>query len=202
MISTEEVAHRLKAIIDIVFNDAKPSERLDASEDGVFESLWAIVLSIAPMLLVAAAARQATLAMDNAEMSEIIRAPTLFYFAAQIISSGIIWAASLAVLVKIAQQIGAARQIAMVIVSFNWLNLLTYLASCTPALAMLLTRSPPAFAVLLLPVAIFNIFALWRVLRAVLSVNVGATISILSVLLLTEIVLNMIVFSIADMLVS
>ena len=202
MIKIEDAADRLHTILEMIAHQRDARKKFDLSEDSVFESLWAMVLAIGPILLFSLAAREAILSLESTDTPSIMRAPTIVYLAFQLFTSFATWAASLAILVFIARQIGEAKQAAHLIISVNWLNLLVYLTNCVPVVAFLITQSAPTFVVLLMPVAIINFLFLWRIIRTVLPINIGSTVSILCVVILSELILNQITSTLADLFVS
>lgn len=190
MITLEYAASQLKGVIDITFQEASVESSLDQSVDGVFNSFWAIALAIGPALLLAAAARQAAIELGPAEQTGLIYAPAGLHLIIQVISTGAIWAASLWALVMAARRLNAGRRAAALITGYNWFNLLSLIIACIPALALLLSGNPSIFAALMLPVAVINVFMLWRILRATLETDIGVTFALFFVLLLIEIIIS------------
>ena len=134
MITINYVAQNIRGVWKMAFGGGEEwREDLDFTTDGVFKSLWAIVISAPLALLAFAAGRRAV--MDTPQYHETIfaNAPFSLLLAAEMGALVLYWSASIAALVMTAKAINASRQIACLIVAFNWSQLLGFIIIALPA---------------------------------------------------------------------
>jgi hypothetical protein len=154
-------------------------EDMELSTDGVFKSLWAIAFSAPLAVLGVITEHRISVASPNFQETLFAKAPLIAIAPITIFASLTVWLISIAALAFIAQRMGAARNVAGLIVSYNWSQFLVFAVSAAPAAVFALTRNADVTVILYLTVFFFSIFLFWVVLRQNLPIDVGATVALI-----------------------
>ncbi len=176
MISFDYAARHLRGVWRLAAGDENWRSEMDLTTEGVFASFWAIALS-APFAAVGVLAENRIAEASPAYQSTLYaRAPMAIMLPAELLSSLVAWFITVAALGLVARRLGATRDAAALIVSFNWSQLLAFLAVMAPALAIVATGNAEIGALLFLAVLIFSIYLFWVVLRRNLPIEVSVAI--------------------------
>lgn len=190
MIGFEYAGRHLRGVWRMITGDANWTEDIDRSVDGVFRSFWAILFTTPFALLSFHAAQRAAAASPQYEETIFARAPAPVVMAAELVAFCASWLASIVILALAARQFRATRNAGALIVTFNWSQLLTFVAAAIPAAALALTGNSPIFVILALPAIVFSIVVLWGVLRRNLPVTIGVAVALIALLTLVELSIN------------
>lgn len=180
----------------MAFNADDWRDDVDRSIDGVFKSFWAAALSAPPALLASVTAQRAVDAMPIEDRGEALSLPWAALAATQFLSLAIIWALSLGLILATARQTGASRQSAETIIAYNWSQLLGFMIFLLPVLTFLTTKSADAYLLAVAPVALLNLFILWRILRSVVLLTAGVAVGLVISLIIIELIADMAIFNI------
>jgi hypothetical protein len=193
MIDFDYIARHVRGVWRMAFGGGDWREDMDRSMDGVFASFWAIIIT-APFVLVAVTASK-QLAAPSTEFSNVVYAktPLPVLFTAEIIALAAYWAASIAALVLTARSLNATRQVAGLIVAYNWGQLVIFMLSAAPAATLIFTGNLNLFALVALPAGIAGVFILWRILRQNLPLTIGGVIFLIVLLTVVKLFVNSIV---------
>ncbi len=190
MIQTEYVTQHLTSIWRLVAGRDDWRDNVDVSVDGVFRSFWALALST-PIALIALIATQH---MDAISIEPIGATVPLFVSAITLlISLAASWFFILATLIAVTRGLKATQEAAAVIITYNWGQLLSYLAFMVPIGIFAVTKSTELFALTALPMAIFGLVILWNVIRRILPISIGATIALIIALAIGELIVRNII---------
>ena len=193
MISIDYVAQNIRGVWRMVFGGEDWREDFELTTEGVFKSFWAIALSAPLALLAFAAARRAVIDAPEFRDTIFAKAPFGLLLLAELGALVLYWAASVAALVMIAKSINASRQIARLIITFNWGQLLTFIIIAGPAALLGMTGDFNLFVLLYLPALFLSLAIIWGVLRKNLPVTIGMTIALIAMITLIEIIINTLV---------
>lgn len=191
MITITYVAQNIHGVWKMAFGGNDDwRENLDFTTDGVFKSLWAMVIAAPFALLAFAAGRRAV--MDTPQYQETIfaNAPFSLLLTAELGALALYWSASIAALVMTARAINASRQIAGLIIAFNWSQLLGFMVVALPAAIFGATGNMNIYVLAILPASFLSLAILWGVLRRSLPMNIIMTLSLIAILILIEITIN------------
>lgn len=178
MIDFEDAASHLTAVWRMVMGEDDGKSQIDASTDGVFRSLSALLLS-APFAALGVIAEDRVAALTPTYGDSIYgRAPLAMLLPLQLIIAAVIWLIMIVALGLITKRLNAGRAAAGLIVSYNWSQLLVYVAAAAPATVLVVTGAVEIVAILYAAIVLLNIFVFWRILRAWLPVNVPVTIAL------------------------
>ncbi|NOX83599.1 MAG: hypothetical protein GXP06_11555 [Alphaproteobacteria bacterium] len=196
MINFDYIARHVRGVWRMAFGGNESDgggDGMDRSMDGVFASFWAIIIT-APFAMVAFTADK-QIAASSTEFSNTVYAktPLPVLFTAEIIALAAYWAASIAALVLTARSLNATRQVAGLIVAYNWGQLVIFMLSTAPAATLIFTGNLNLFALVALPAGIAGVFILWRVLRVSLPLTIGATIFLIVLLTAIKLFVNSVV---------
>jgi hypothetical protein len=195
MIDFDYIARHVRGVWRMAFgaNESGGGDDMDRSIDGVFASFWALIIT-APFALVAMTARK-QLAAPSAEYSNTIyaKAPLPVLFTAEIIALAAYWAASIAALVLTARSLNATRQVAGLVVAYNWGQLVIFMLSAAPAAVLIFTGNLNLFALVALPAGIAGVFILWRILRQNLPLTIGGVVFLIVLLTVIELFVKSVV---------
>lgn len=180
MISLDKAAQHLRGAWRLVARDAAWREEMDLSLDGVFNSLWAFLLAVPFALLSILAENRLALSMDDYSTTIFAKAPLSAIAVASLLISAIIWAGTLYILAYAAKRAGASRSVAGLIVSYNWTQLLVYIASAAPALAILLGGAMGIAGFLYLLLFGFSLYIFWVVLRENLPLGTSGIVALIA----------------------
>ena len=176
MISFDYAARHVRGMWRLALGDDDWRDDMDLTTDGVFASFWAIAFSI-PFEILGGMAEARIAASTPAYSSSLYASvPIAVMLATQIIASLIAWGVTIAALVLAAQRLGASRETAGLIISYNWSQLLAYFSVMAPAAAITATGSAELSALLFLGVLFFSIYLFWVVIRRNLPVDIGVTV--------------------------
>ncbi len=195
MINFDYIARHVRGVWRMAFggHESDGGDGMDRSMDGVFASFWAIIIT-APFAMVAFTADK-QIAASSTEFSNTVYAktPLPVLFTAEIIALAAYWAASIAALALTARSLNATRQVAGLIVAYNWGQLVIFMLSAAPAATLIFTGNLNLFALVALPAGIAGVFILWRILRQNLPLTIGATIFLIVLLTAIKLFVNSIV---------
>jgi hypothetical protein len=196
MMDFDYIARHVRGVWRMAFGGHESDggdDDMDRSMDGVFASFWAIIIT-APFAMVAFTADK-QIAASSTEFSNTVyaKAPLPVLFTAEIIALAAYWAASIAALVLTARSLNATRQVAGLIVAYNWGQLVIFMLSAAPAATLIFTGNLNLFALVALPAGIAGVFILWRVLRVSLPLTIGATIFLIVLLTAIKLFVNSVV---------
>ncbi|MBL4620758.1 MAG: hypothetical protein JKX88_11750 [Marinicaulis sp.] len=194
MITINYVAQNIRGVWKMAFGgEGDGHEDLDFTTDGVFKSLWAIIISAPFALLAFAAGRRVVMDMPQYNETIFANAPFSLLLTAELGALALYWSASIAALVMTARAINASRQIASLIVAFNWSQLLGFMIIALPATLFGMTGNMNIYVLAILPASFLSLAILWGVLRRCLPINIIMTISLIAMLVLIEIMINTLV---------
>ncbi len=192
MIDLDYAARHVRAVWRIAFGDGG-GDGLDGSVDGVFASFWAIIMT-APFAVIAFAADKHLAASSPAFSNTIYaKAPLPVLFTAEIIALAAYWGASIAALVLAAKSLNATRQVAGLIVAYNWGQLVIFMLSAAPAAILIFTGNLNLFALVALPAGIAGVFITWRILRQNLPLTIGGAVFLIVFLTVIKLFVNSVV---------
>ncbi len=180
MISFDYAARHLRGVWRLAAGDEDWREEMDISTEGVFSSLWAIALSAPFAVLGVITETNIAKSAPAYQASAYARAPLALILPAELLSSLVAWLLTLAALAFAARRLGATRDAAPLIISYNWSQLLAFLTTLAPAIAVVLTGSAQIGAMLFLGVLFFSIYLFWVVLRRNLPIDVGVAIALIA----------------------
>jgi hypothetical protein len=196
MMDFDYIARHVRGVWRMAFGGNESDggdDDMDRSMDGVFASFWAVVIT-APFAMVAFTADK-QIAASSTEFSNTVyaKAPLPVLFTAEIIALAAYWAASIAALVLTARSLNATRQVAGLIVAYNWGQLVIFMLSAAPAATLIFTGNLNLFALVALPAGIAGVFILWRILRQNLPLTIGGVIFLIVLLTVVKLFVNSIV---------
>ncbi len=193
MIDFDYIARHVRAVWRMAFGGGDRRDDMDRSIDGVFASFWAIIITT-PFALVAFTADK-QLAVSSSEFSNTVyaKAPLPMLFTAEIIALAAYWGASIAALALTARSLNATRQVAGLIVAYNWGQLVIFMLSAAPAATLIFTGNLNLFALVALPAGIAGVFILWRILRQNLPLTIGGAIFLIVLLTAIKLFVNSVV---------
>lgn len=188
MIDFDRAGRNLRALLTLAFTDREAEWRrtLDSSTNGALQSFTAIILSVPFVALSLVMSRRAALASEFSEELVYTSAPAAFVLTGEMIAWALIWAASLIFLMALARGLKAERNASQLIVAYNWAQLLGATLLAIPVTVFLLSASYELMLILQVVLLVFNLYILWRILRTLLPLDVGATIAVISGLILIE----------------
>jgi len=193
MIDFDYTARHVRGVWRMAFGGGDWREDIDRSMDGVFASFWAIIIA-APFALVAVTAdKQITATSPEFANTIYAKAPLPVLFTAEIIALAAYWAASIAALVLTARSLNATRQVAGLIVAYNWGQLVIFMLSAAPAATLIFTGNLNIFALMALPAGIAGVFINWRILRQNLPLTIGGVIFLIVLLTIITLFVNSVV---------
>ncbi len=179
MISFDYAARHLRGVWRLAAGEENWREDMDLSTDGVFASFWAIALS-APFAIVGVLAEYRIAEASPAFRSSLYaRAPIAVMAPMELLSSLAAWLITIAVLGLVARRLGATRETAALIVSFNWSQLFAFLTVMAPAVAIAATGNAEISSLLFLGVLIFSIYLFWIVIRRNLPIDIGVAVMLI-----------------------
>lgn len=190
MIDFEYAARHLRGIWQLAADNEDWREEMDLTLDGVFRSLWAIFLALPFSLLGFTAAARAIAQTPEYPRTMFSKAPLGVLLGLEVLTMVGAWFISIAILAFTARRIGASKQAAGLIVTFNWSQLFGGMVATIPALGLIATGSLEIFATLAIPSLIFSLFLIWSVVRKTLAADVGVTVAILAVIIAAELGVN------------
>ena len=145
MISFDYAARHLRGVWRLACGDDDWRNDMDLTTDGVFASFWAVAFSV-PFEIMGGMAEARIAAATPAYSSSLYASvPIAVMLGTQIIASLIAWGVTIAALVLVAQRVGASRESAGLIISYNWSQLLAYFSVMAPAAAIAVTGSAEFF---------------------------------------------------------
>ncbi|MFQ5564315.1 MAG: hypothetical protein ACE5FO_12190 [Parvularculaceae bacterium] len=165
-------------------------ETLDRSVDGVFRSFWALAAAAPFSVLSFASLRRAADRISDFPEPPLLEAPFLLIMAAELVGLFVDWGISLFALVMIARALSAHKNVAALIVGYNWSQIYAIAVLTAPVTAMGLTASTSLAAALYMPAVAFAIAILAGVLRRALPLNIGMTIATIVLLTLVGVIVN------------
>ena len=180
MISFDYAARHLRSVWRLAVGDEDWRAEMDITTDGVFASFWAIALSAPFAVLGIITETNIAKSAPAYQASAYARAPLALILPTELLSSVAAWLLTLAALALAARRLGATRDAAPLIISYNWSQLLAFLTTLAPAIAVTLTGNPQLGAFLFLGVLIFSIYLFWVVLRRNLPIDVGVAIALIA----------------------
>ncbi len=180
MIDLDYAARHLRGVSRLIAGDDAWRDDMELSTDGVFKSLWAILFSAPLAVLGVITEHRLSVASPNFEQTLFAKAPLVVIAPVTLLASLIVWLITIAALGFVAQRIGATRNIASLIVSYNWSQLLVFAVSAAPAAVFALTRNSDITIILYLTVFFFSVFIFWVVLRKNLPIDAGATVALIA----------------------
>jgi len=186
----EYAARNIKGVWRLAFGGPDWRDDLDISVDGVFRSFWAIAFAAPFSVLAFLSARRAALASPDFDAAAIANAPLAVILTADIVGIALDWGASIAALVFTARALGAQKQMAQMIVGFNWAQVIATIAVALPVAVLGVTMSMDLFVLLYLPAVGFALALLWGVLRKSLPLNVSMTVALIVMLTLIGVIIN------------
>ena len=190
MITLDYVVKNTRGVWNLAYTERDWRDDIDCTTDGVFKSFWAIALSI-PFVAITFTAVHPTLSTaPQFEETVLAQAPVALLMFAELASLVLYWLANVAALVFTARKINASDKIAHLIVAFNWSRLMGLGAIAIAAFVLGVTANVSLFVLIYLPAAFFSLSILWSVLRKFLPVNIVMTISLITMLILIEIIID------------
>ena len=186
MIQSDYVITHLRGIWQLIVGRKDWRADMDISVDGVFRSLWALALST-PIAIIAAIATQNLQALVPESTDAIkVTAPLPVSIFAMLVSLAVTWFGILAGLVAVTRGMNATHAAGPLIITYNWSQLLSFLAFMAPISVFAITQSAEAFVLSALPVAIFELVILWNIIRRILPIGVGGAIALMLGVLVGE----------------
>lgn len=180
MIRFDYAARHLRGVWRLIGGDENWRDEMDLSTDGVFASFWSIALS-APFAIVGILTEYRIAGSSPAFQSSLhAKAPVAVMAPIELLSSLIVWLLSAAALVFVARRLNATREIAALIVSFNWSQLLAFITVMAPAIAIAATGNAEISSLLYFIVLIFSIYLFWVILRRNLPIDIGVTVLLIA----------------------
>ncbi len=193
MIDFNYVARHVRGVWRMAFGGGDWRDDIDRSVDGVFASFWAVIIA-APFALVAfSAGKQMAATAPDFTNTVYAKAPLPVLFSAEIIALAAYWGAIIAALVLIARSLNATRQVAGLIVAYNWGQLIIFMISAAPSVILIFTGDLNLFALTALPIGIAGLFINWRILRQNLPLTIGAAIFLIVLLAIIKLFVNSVV---------
>ncbi len=193
MITLDYVVKNMRGVWNLAFTERDWRDDVDCTTEGVFKSFWAIALSI-PFVVITFTAVHPTLSTaPQFEETILARTPAALLIFAELVSLVLYWLANVAALVFTARKINASDKVAHMIVAFNWSRLMALAAVATAAFVLGVTGNVSIFVLIYLPAAFFSLSILWAILRKFLPVNIVMTISLITMLILIEIIVDTLV---------
>ncbi len=193
MINFDYVARHLRGVWRMAFGGDSDGGDIDRSIDGVFASFWAVVIA-APFALVAfSAGKQWAATTPDYANSVYAKAPLPVLFTAEIIALAAYWGAIIAALLLVARTLNATRQVAGLIVAYNWGQLIIFMISAAPSAVLIFTGDLNLFALTALPVGIAGLFINWRILRQNLPLTIAAAVFLIVLLTIIKLFVNSVV---------
>ena len=193
MISPEYVAQNIRGVWRMAFGGGDWRADIDCTTDGVFKSFWAIAISIPFVAITFLAVRPTLVEAPQFEETILAKAPVALLLFAELAALVLYWVANVGALVLTARKINASRNAAQLIIAFNWSHLMGLAAIAAPALLLGLTGGISTFVLLYLPAGFFSLLILWKVLRTCLPINIVMTVSLITMLILIEIIIDTLV---------
>lgn len=193
MMDFDYAAQHLRGVWRLAAGDENWRQDMDLTLDGFFRSLWAMALAIPFALLGFTAAARAIALTPEYPRTMFSKAPLGVLLGIEVLTMIIAWFFSIAILAFSAKRIGASKQAAGLIVTFNWSQLLGGMVAVIPAIALIASGSLELFAILAIPALIFNLFLAWSVIRKNLAIDIGVTIAILAIIIAAEIGVNSVI---------
>ncbi len=179
MIGFDYAARHLRGVWRLAAGDETWREGMDLSTEGVFASFWAIAFS-APFAIVGILVQYKIAEASPAFPSSLYaQAPMALMAPVDLLSSLAAWLMTVAVLALAAKQLGAARETAALIVSFNWSQLLAFITVMAPAIAIAATGNAELSSLLFFGVLVFSIYLFWMVIRRNLPISVAIAIALI-----------------------
>ncbi len=193
MINPDYVVKNMRGVWNLAFGSRDWNADIDCSMDGVFNSFWAIALSIPFVALTFMAVHPTLVTAPQFNETVLAKAPIPLLLFAEIASLALYWLANVAALVFTARKINASSNVARLIVAFNWSRLMGLIAISLSAIVLGMSGNVSIFVLVYLPAAFFSLSILWSVLRTFLPVNIVMTISLMTMLILIEIIIDTVV---------
>lgn len=188
MIDFDRAGRNLTALLILTFKkDGGDWKRyLDGSIEDVIRSFAAIILCTPFVALMIVISRRAAIAAPNYDSSIYTKAPASLIYAGDLLAWGLIWGASLLVLISIARGLKADAKAPQLIIAYNWAQLLGAALLFFPAIAFIATLNYEIMLMVQMVVLIINLIVLWRILRILLTIDTGSAIAIISGLVIIE----------------
>lgn len=180
MISFDYAARHLRGVWRLAAGDENWRAEMDITTDGVFASFWAIALSAPFAILGVLTETNIAKSAPAYQASAYARAPLALILPTELLSSLAAWLLTLAALAFVARRLGATRDAASLIISYNWSQLLAFLTTIAPAIVVTLTGNVQIGAFLFLGVLAFSIYLFWVVLRRNLPIDIGVAIALIA----------------------
>ena len=193
MITPAYIGSQFRAVIAMAQNNPLWRERIDASTDGFYRSLWAILLGLPVAALILYLSLQLILELPDFAADMTLALPLPLLMIVQMMTVAAVRIAIVGLLMVLARSLNRERSVSPLVVAYNWAELMIQLLLAASLTIILLTPSPAGFAGLLLGVTIFMFYIRWGVLRRALDLNIVQTISILVMLALVSFLVSVVV---------
>ena len=190
MISFDEAARQIAGAWKMARGSDDWRSSLDRSVDSVFSSFAAFAFAAPLVVLFTASAKRAAARIPDFSDSLYQTAPLIPLLAADLLTFALDWAASLALLVMLAQRTGAGKNTADLIVGYNWIQPLIAAAQLPSIAVMASTASTTAGALLGIPGFALAIFLIWGVVRRGLGAQPAPAAAIIAMLIIVGAVID------------
>ncbi len=182
MISLDDAARQLTGVWKMAFGADDWRRDLDRSEDGVFQSFWAMAFTAPLVALFSIISFRALLKITAAPDLPVLRLPLSAFVGAKLASFALEWAACLFFLLIVARAGGAARRAADIIVGYNWIQPIT-IAAQGPAIALVAATGDAGIGgFLVLPALGLSLALYWGIIRKTMEAAIGQTIALIAAL--------------------
>ena len=189
MVDFDYVAQHVRGVWRMARNHDQWQSDIDASEDGVFKSFWAMALT-APLALLSYLLSRREAALSNDVEAAIFEIPVAVGFVAGIISFYGLWVLSLLILTEAAKHFDAHRHAASLIITYNWSQFAGLAAFLPAAIIFTATQDTALFSLFKLPVLVFSFYLVWGVIRRNLDVDIPTASAILIGMTIIKIALS------------
>ena len=179
MISFDYAARHLRGVWRLATGDEDWRTEMDITTEGVFASFWAIALATPFAILGAITETNIAKSTPAYQASAYAQAPLALILPTELLSSLVAWLLTLAVLALAARTLNATRDAAALFISFNWSQLLAFLTTLAPAVALVTTGNAQIGAFLYVGIFAFSLYLFWMVLRRNLPIDVGVAIALI-----------------------